>query len=316
MYILLFIILAIILYYFYKGSIDRIDASTPIDYTSRGLYKFKNRDYQGAIEDYTVALQNNPNDWIALNNRGNTYSVMLHDAQTNEEKLSLIELALDDFSASLNIKSVNNGNEKAFRNIKSLKRDMEFVVEDIKRESTEPENEKSNESSYTDNWTVEDFKNMTQHEVDDEDTRFQAFQEKNPVNGSELLSMLNDMVKSNKEFEKANFTHKLNKTMEELNAENPSNSIPTNPNAEYGHSFDNPIVFSNVLNSYRYLHRLQTSDNKPVRCSRDGSTSNKNGVMIDKYDVFVDEICIANFYVNCYGVKNSNIAPKGFRLCD
>ena len=61
----------------YKGAIEdytkaiNINPNDPEVFINRGLAKYKLLDYQGAIEDYTKAISINPNDPEAFFNRGN-----------------------------------------------------------------------------------------------------------------------------------------------------------------------------------------------------------------------------------------------------
>ena len=308
MKIFLFLVIAIVLYVLYKRSIKRIDTNTPIDFTSRGLHKFKQRNYQGAIDDYSKAIQLNSEDWIAYNNRGNTYSVLLHDAITNEEKLRLIELAMSDLRASLEIKSPSEGNVKATSHLTQLQKEKELIFNTTSR--MDSESTRTSESyDELDTEDIDHLMNLAQLDVDDEDTRFQKLQEDNP----NVTRAFTDILKSiDERADNEDAVIRLNKTMESINKSNPQKAIPVDETAEFGLSFDNPILVSNVLNGYNYLGDLRTVKGNPITYERQGAEINSNGAHIDKYEIYEEGEYITDLYINCYGSTNSKLVPRGF----
>jgi tetratricopeptide (TPR) repeat protein len=100
-------------------------------YYLRGYSKFNLKDYEGAMEDYDVAIQLEPDNFDALFSRGILF-----------EKLKDFENAINDFTKCI---SLNGSSSKAFFNRaynKSLNQDFNGAVEDYSKSiSLSPQNQ-------------------------------------------------------------------------------------------------------------------------------------------------------------------------------
>lgn len=93
-----------------------------IFYFNRGLQSSKNGNYEQAIEDFTKSIELNPNDEVALNNRGNVY-------------LSIGELdqAINDYDRAISLRPescmawMNRGNAYLY------KKELDRAVEDYSK---------------------------------------------------------------------------------------------------------------------------------------------------------------------------------------
>lgn len=62
-----------------------------INYYERGLSKAKLEDYEGAIEDFTKAIELNPNDSNAYNKRGFS-KIYVDDRSASEDLIKIDEI--------------------------------------------------------------------------------------------------------------------------------------------------------------------------------------------------------------------------------
>lgn len=84
---------------------------------------------------------------------------------------------------------------------------------------------------------------------------------------------------------------------------------------EFGLEITNPIPVNSVFGSMEYLKKLRTSDGKIVENRRTGSMGADNiENLIDEYEISVDGQYLTNIYICPYHKKNSERAPKGFKL--
>ena len=84
---------------------------------------------------------------------------------------------------------------------------------------------------------------------------------------------------------------------------------------EFGYDVTNPIPVNTIFGNTAYLGRLRTLDGAKVRYVRKGSTGAKNiDNPIDIYDIFNGDDFITTLYISPYHKKNSDLAPKGFKL--
>lgn len=84
---------------------------------------------------------------------------------------------------------------------------------------------------------------------------------------------------------------------------------------EYGIEVTNPIPTSTVYGSIAYLGKLRTMDGTKVEYKRIGSTSAPNiNQIIDEYEIFARGQKITNLFICPYNKKNSDRAPKGFKI--
>jgi hypothetical protein len=84
---------------------------------------------------------------------------------------------------------------------------------------------------------------------------------------------------------------------------------------EFGHEITNPIPVNSIAGSRIYLNNLRTLDGNKIQFTRFGSSSAPNVAKpIDIYEITVDGKKIATLYISPYNKKNSNLAPRGFKL--
>lgn len=84
---------------------------------------------------------------------------------------------------------------------------------------------------------------------------------------------------------------------------------------EFGYEVTNPIPVKSVLGNMAYLEKLRTLDGQKVEYERIGSTSAPNIDMpIDMYEISVNNEQITTLYISSYHNKNSERAPKNFKL--
>lgn len=84
---------------------------------------------------------------------------------------------------------------------------------------------------------------------------------------------------------------------------------------EFGLEVTNPVPTSTVFGSIFYMGQLRTLDGVKVEYDRKGSTMAANITsMIDIYKITANGKEVATIYVCPYNQKNSERAPKGFKL--
>lgn len=84
---------------------------------------------------------------------------------------------------------------------------------------------------------------------------------------------------------------------------------------EFGHEVTNPIPVHTVYGNAVYLDRLRTSGGIQVEYHRMGSTRAQNiDGFIDKYEIKVGGAPVATLFICPYNRKNSDRAPRGFKL--
>jgi hypothetical protein len=86
---------------------------------------------------------------------------------------------------------------------------------------------------------------------------------------------------------------------------------------EFGLDKTNPIPTNTAFGSSDYLKRLRTLDGKPIKFSRIGSFSVDlfPGQSIDGYNIqSASGEKLPVLWLNMYHKRNSNKAPKGFKL--
>ena len=89
---------------------------------------------------------------------------------------------------------------------------------------------------------------------------------------------------------------------------------------DYGFSPSNPIMTSTVSSTTRYLNCLRTEDGFPVKWNRLGSlymnsVHGVSDVMVDKYQLTVDDAPVDTIYICPYGHQSQH-APKGYQLVE
>jgi len=84
---------------------------------------------------------------------------------------------------------------------------------------------------------------------------------------------------------------------------------------EFGLEITNPIPVNSIIGNKLYLDRLWTTDNVKVTYERIGSMRAPNiSSIIDGYEIYAKGKKIATLYICPYNKKNSEKAPKGFKL--
>lgn len=84
---------------------------------------------------------------------------------------------------------------------------------------------------------------------------------------------------------------------------------------EFGYAVTNPIPVHTVHGNAVYLDRLRTSGGIRVEYHRLGSTRAQNiDGFIDKYEIKVGGAPVATLFICPYNRKNSDKAPRGFKL--
>lgn len=103
--------------------------------------------------------------------------------------------------------------------------------------------------------------------------------------------------------------------MNSVNEEETDQDTLLNGYGEFGFDVTNPIPVNTILGNTAYLGRLRTLDGIKVTYERIGSVSSpisKNP--IDAYEIFANGEKIAKLYIDSYNKKNSQKAPKNFKI--
>ena len=84
---------------------------------------------------------------------------------------------------------------------------------------------------------------------------------------------------------------------------------------EFGLDVTNPIPVDTIVGNRMYLERLQTTEGKKISYERIGQFQAPNiPSIIDGYRIFVKGKEITKLYICPYNKKNTERAPKGFKL--
>lgn len=121
-----------------------------------------------------------------------------------------------------------------------------------------------------------------------------------------------DELNANPEFKKLQELHTL---ISALNKDGTENDTVPNGYGEFGYVSTNPIPVNTIFGNTAYLAKLQTLDGVKVTYKRIGSFRSpisKNP--IDGYEISANEKRLATLYIDPYNKKNSNKAPKNFKL--
>jgi hypothetical protein len=107
----------------------------------------------------------------------------------------------------------------------------------------------------------------------------------------------------------------LYEAMEKLNEGGTDQDIMPEGIGEFGHDLTNPIPVNTILGSTAYLSKLRTMDGIKVEYERAGSLTAPNiKRIIDKYIISANGEKVATLFICPYNKKNSDKAPKGFKL--
>lgn len=121
-----------------------------------------------------------------------------------------------------------------------------------------------------------------------------------------------DELNANPKFKELQEMYKL---MHNLNKDGTDQDTIPNGFGEFGYDITNPIPVNTIFGNTAYLARLRTLDDIKVTYERIGSFhSSVSKKPIDGYKIFANEKEIAVLYIDPYNKKNSNKAPKNFKL--
>lgn len=134
----------------------------------------------------------------------------------------------------------------------------------------------------------------------------------NSVKVKEKPKTIMDELKKDPQFNKLNDLFEVMKTM---NTENLEVDVHPDGYGEFGHDITNPIPTNTPLGSIAYLGALKTLDGYKIQYERLGSTIAPNiDYPVNIYDIFKNDEKIATLYLTTRNKKNSEKAPKGFKL--
>jgi hypothetical protein len=121
-----------------------------------------------------------------------------------------------------------------------------------------------------------------------------------------------DELKANPKFKELQEMYKL---LHDLNKNGTEMDTIPDGYGEFGYDLTNPIPVNTILGNTAYLAKLRTLDGVKVTYNRVGSFhSSISTNPIDGYKIFANEKEIATLYIDPYNKKNSNRAPKNFKL--
>lgn len=126
------------------------------------------------------------------------------------------------------------------------------------------------------------------------------------------LDELNSIVEDDKNL---NILKDIGGIMQSMSSDGTDLDIMPEGFGEFGLEETNPVPVNTIFGSKTYLRNLRTEANEEVEFSRIGSTSASNISMpIDTYEIKVNGSIVSKIYICPYNKKNSNKAPKGFKL--
>lgn len=134
------------------------------------------------------------------------------------------------------------------------------------------------------------------------------FQIKPKEKPKSLMDKLNEIpeFKSRKDFYEA---------IQTLNQEEIETDILIGGYGEFGHDLTNPIPTDTPFGSILYLEALRTADGIKVEYERIGSMNTPDiNYPVNQYKIFANGNPIATLYLTIRNKKNSEKAPKGFKL--
>lgn len=121
-----------------------------------------------------------------------------------------------------------------------------------------------------------------------------------------------DVLNENPKFQEIK---ELYEAMEKLNEGGTDQDVIPEGFGEFGHEVTNPIPVNTIMGSISYLSKLHTIDGIKVAYKRAGSISAPNiKKIIDRYEIFANEQKVATLFICPYNKKNSERAPKGFKI--
>ena len=107
----------------------------------------------------------------------------------------------------------------------------------------------------------------------------------------------------------------LQSALEGLNSSGTTEDMMPQGYGEFGLEVTNPIPVNTILGSAVYLDKLRTIEGNKITYRRIGSVSAKNiSSVIDSYEISTNDKHVATIFICPYNKKNSEKAPKGFKL--
>jgi hypothetical protein len=123
---------------------------------------------------------------------------------------------------------------------------------------------------------------------------------------------LMDELNSNPEFKKLRDLYDI---MHNMNEDGTDQDMIPNGYGQFGYDVTNPIPINTIFGNTAYLGRLRTLEGVKVTYERIGSfISPLSKYPIDGYEIFDSGHKIAVLYIDPYNKKNSQKAPKNFKL--
>lgn len=107
----------------------------------------------------------------------------------------------------------------------------------------------------------------------------------------------------------------LYKAMHALNKDGTDQDTIPNGYGEFGYDLTNPIPVNTIFGNTAYLSKLRTMNGIKVTYNRIGSFSSPiSDKPVDGYEIFSNDEKIAVLYIDPYNKKNSNKAPRNFKI--
>lgn len=121
-----------------------------------------------------------------------------------------------------------------------------------------------------------------------------------------------DKLNENPEFQRQKGLFEM---MEKLNDDGIEVDTLEEGYGEFGHDITNPIPTNTPYGSIAYLGALRTLDGIKVEYERIGSMQAPNiDYPVNQYEIFANGEQVATLYLTIRNKKNSERAPKGFKL--
>ncbi len=107
----------------------------------------------------------------------------------------------------------------------------------------------------------------------------------------------------------------LYEAVEKLNKDGTDQDVMPEGYGEFGYDVTNPIPVNTIMGSIAYLGKLRTMDGIKVEYNRIGSLGSPNiKNIIDRYEISASGEKVATLFICPYNKKNSEKAPRGFKL--
>ena len=107
----------------------------------------------------------------------------------------------------------------------------------------------------------------------------------------------------------------LSEIMQSMNGDGTGEDEIPEGYGEFGYELTNPIPVNTTFGSTSYLEKLKTINSLKVSYDRIGSYSSPVSIHpVDGYKISLDGKNLATLYISCYHKKNSEKAPKNFKI--